>query len=270
MEKKLLETVERMNQRPRHEVDPQLRERVLAKYPTMEPEQRQAVEQLTSGGPIRMLSGTAGTGKGFTLNACREIFEAEGRQVIGMAEAGRTAQRFEADTGIASRTMAKRLIQLQRGELKLSENSTLVVDEAGMLGTAAFAKVLEHVEKANAHILFIGDSFQLQPVTAGAPYKTLGNLVDGEAKLNQIRRQEQQWARDAVLDLKAGKSAEALEKFIANKQFTLTETRREAMGQVVQRWEQTGGVQNPEKSADAGRHQWGGSGTQQARPIRAN
>ena len=247
-EYRLLETVERLNQEPHHSVDPALRDRVLARFPTIEPEQRQAVERLTSGGPIRMLSGTAGTGKSFALTACREIFEAEGRQVIGMADAGRTARRLEADTGIPSRTMAKRLIQLQRGQLTLNEHSTLVVDEAGMLGSVAFAKILEYVEKSKAHILFVGDSWQLQPVTAGAPYKVLGNLVDGEATLNRIRRQEQQWARDAVLDLKAGKSADALAKFIEHKQFTLTETRREAMGQVVARWESNGGVRDPEQS----------------------
>jgi conjugative relaxase-like TrwC/TraI family protein len=249
-ERRLLETVERLNREAHHAVDPAVRDRVLARYPTIDPEQRRAVEQLTSGGPIRMLSGTAGTGKSFTLTACREIFEAEGRQVLGIADAGRTAQRLEQDTGIASQTMARTLLQLRHGRLKLTERSTLVVDEAGMLGSVAFAKILEYVEESKARILFVGDSWQLQPVTAGAPYKVLGNLVEAgaEATLNRIRRQEQQWARDAVLDLKAGKSADALAKFIENKQFTVTETRREAMGEVVARLELTGGVAHPERS----------------------
>ena len=248
-EKKLIERVQSMQQTPSHEPDKRIVQDVLKKYPTIEPEQKKAVELLVSGGPIRLLSGTAGTGKGFCLKVCADIWAREGREVIGIADAGRTERRLEEDTGIKSQTMAMALIRLQSGRLTLKPNTTIVVDEAGMLGTIPFAKLLEHADQAKARVVYAGDGLQLQPVLAGAPYKMTAKMLgkENEATLVDIRRQDEKWARDVVHDAKAGRSAEALAKFIEHKQFVLTDTRREAMQKLVEQWVRDGGIENPER-----------------------
>ena len=247
LEKSMITRVIRMQEWPRHEVPRSIIEWVFMKYPSSEPEQRRAVDVLTSGGPIRLLSGTAGTGKGFCLSACHEVWRLEGRDVIGIAEAGATAKRLERDTGIKSSTMAMTLIRLASRRITLSPRSTVVVNEAGMLGTAPLARLLEYVEKAQAHLVLVGDSDQLQPVQAGAPFKYIAKTIGGEAKLVNIRRQEEQWARDAVHDFKAGRSHEALTRFIEHKRFVLADTRQEAMQKLVAQWVVDGGISNPER-----------------------
>ena len=269
LEKAMLERVRRVAARPPHEVEKSVLEGVLRNYPTIAPEQKRAVEYLTSGGPIRMLSGTAGTGKGFTLQVCHEVWKREGREVIGIADAGATAKRLEKDTGISSDTMAMTLIRLESGRLTLSPRSTVVVDEAGMLGTAPFAKLLEHVDRAGARVIFAGDADQLQPVQAGAPFKYVSDIV-GETKLVDIRRQKEQWARDAVHDLKAGRSYEALAKFIEHGRFVLADTRQRGDAKARRAVDQRRRGEDPGAGLDGGRRQLRGPGAEFTRPGRAN
>jgi conjugative relaxase-like TrwC/TraI family protein len=246
-EKKYLDLVQGLHERAgRHEVKREILDEVFRKYPTIDPEQKRAVEYLTSGGPIRLLSGTAGAGKSFCLKVCNEVWTRENRTVVGVAEQGSTQKMLEQETGIKSDTLAMTLIRLDSGRLKLTERTTVVCDEAGMLGTVPMARLQSHVAKAQARLVFAGDSLQLQPVQAGAPFKYIADIV-GEEKLVNIRRQKEQWARDAVHDLKAGRSDEALRKFLVHDQLIGTDTRREAMQKQIAKWKELGGVTNPER-----------------------
>jgi conjugative relaxase-like TrwC/TraI family protein len=249
LEKKFIEQVKRMDARPHTETPRAIIDEVLKNYPTIWPEQKKAVELLTDGGAVRLMSGTAGTGKGFVLKVCHDVWKKQGREVIGIADAGTIAENLFKDTGIRSSTMAMTLIRLDRGWLKLNSNTTLVVDEAGQLGTLPLAKLQMYAERANAQLRYAGDDLQLQPVQAGAPYKNMVRILgeDKEARLTEVQRQNEQWARDAVKDLKAARSAEAIKKFIDHKQFAVTENRREAMQKVVEKWVENGGLNNPDK-----------------------
>ena len=247
-ERKLLDAIGRQAGERRHELDPAILERVLRRYPTITPEQKEAVLHLTEGVPLRLLSGTAGTGKGYVLTACHDIWKEEGRHVVGVAEAGRTAKRLQRDTGIPSDTLAMTLIRLGRGDLRLSEKSVVVVDEAGMLGTAPLAKLLACVEKAKSTLILAGDSFQLQPVQAGPPSRSRRtSSARRRSSTRSSARKSGGW-REAVHDFKAGRSQEALAKFIEHGAFVVTETRRDAFARCVEQWRGDGGVDHPEKA----------------------
>lgn len=253
LERQMLRSVELVvrgpaSESPKHLVDEALADQAARGPHPLDPEQRRAVEYLCSGPNIRLLSGLAGTGKSSTLKTCKIVWEAEGREVIGCAVMAKTAKRLEAGTGIESGTLDKLLGQLDRGTRKLSPDSVIVLDEAGMVGTRHMARLLEHLAKTpGARAIGTGDDEQLQPVTAGGPFKYLADAkVLGEARLTNIYRQKEAWARDAVRHFEAGRSDEAIATYIESGHFHLADSRPQAMAQLIEQWKADGGIKNPE------------------------
>ncbi len=58
------------------------------------------------------------------------------------------------------------------------------------------ARVLKVVEEAGAKVVLVGDAMQLQPIQAGAAFRAITERI-GFAELSGVRRQSEQWARDA-------------------------------------------------------------------------
>ncbi len=72
----------------------------------------------------------------------------------------------------------------------------LVIDEAGMVSSLQMARVLDAVEKAGAKVVLVGDAMQLQPIGAGAAFRAISERISS-AELAGVRRQQDEWARDA-------------------------------------------------------------------------
>jgi len=87
-----------------------------APTPQMSSEQRAALAHITKEtGGIALVSGMAGTGKTFLLDAAREAWEAQGFKVIGAAVAGKAARGLEEGAGIKSTTVARLGFEWERG-----------------------------------------------------------------------------------------------------------------------------------------------------------
>lgn len=247
MERQMLRNVERIVQGSRGASDPLVVERVLKGPRTLDKEQIEAVQWLCSGPDVRLLSGIAGAGKTYTLQTCHEVWKAEGRDVLGCAVAAAAAKRLHAGTEIPSGTLDRLLIDLDNGRQSLHSRSVIVLDEAGMVGTRHLARLVEHLADApGARLVLIGDAKQLQPVLAGGPFKYLAETL-GEARLGTIRRQEAQWARDAVRDFEQGRAREAISAFIDHGHFHLSESRPQAMAQLIDQWKSDGGLLAPDQ-----------------------
>lgn len=245
LERHMLRNIERVVQRPGNGSSPDRIEQALNGPRPLDDEQKEAVRWLCSGPSIRLLSGLAGTGKTWTLQTANEIWQSEGREVIGCAIAAAAAERLQEGTGIESSTLDKLLGQLDRGKRELSPNSVIVLDEAGMVGTRHMARLVEYIaETPGARLVLVGDAKQLQPILAGGPFKYLSDIL-GEAKLTVIRRQEAEWSRDAVRDFEAGRSEKAIQTYIDNGHFHLAENRPEAIGQILDQWKADGGIKDP-------------------------
>lgn len=108
---------------------PQMSSPVMS-TPVMSDEQRQALSYLTKEtGSIALVSGVAGSGKTFLLDAARETWEAQGFKVIGASVAGRAARGLQEDTGIKSTTVTRLTMEWERGfELTPSEKFTRKVE----------------------------------------------------------------------------------------------------------------------------------------------
>lgn len=256
LERALLGNVEAVVRGARNETPRPLVERVIADTSrrgfTLAPEQADAVRYLTAGPSIRLLVGIAGSGKTTTLKTCLEVWRAEkpNRVIIGAAVAAKTKNRLRDELGgsVPCETLAKLLVLLDNGRLRLDANTVILLDEGGMVGTRQIARLVEHIRKVpGARLVVVGDAKQLQPVEAGGPFKYLEALLEKPAKLSTIRRQEEVWARDAVADFEQGRAEVAIGRYLQEGYFKLAESRPLAIAKIVELWKGCGGVENPEK-----------------------
>ena len=79
-------------------------------------EQQAALKHITQGeGQIAVVSGVAGSGKTFLLQAAREAWEQEGYKVLGAAVAGKAARGLQEGAGMDSFTLSRLLYEQKRG-----------------------------------------------------------------------------------------------------------------------------------------------------------
>jgi conjugative relaxase-like TrwC/TraI family protein len=200
-------------------------------------EQKHALFSITGGSEssIKVVSGMAGTGKTTLLKSAREFWEAQGFEVRGAALAAVAAKGLEEGAGIKSETLHKTLFDIEKGNLRLTGKTVLVVDEAGMVGTRQMAELVEAVAKSKAQLVLVGDEKQLQPIEHGNPFKAIGEVV-GRSELTDIRRQSDLWAREAVKDFAFGRAAEGLKAYAEKDLLFVGVSRKEAIKEMVSDW----------------------------------
>lgn len=195
-----------------HDVSNKRMAAVLQKYDTLSEEQSHAIQRVTKAGQFAAIVGDAGTGKSFCMRIAAEAWEAEGYRVRGCALAGKAADELEAGSGIDSRTIHSLEASWKSGKDKLTSNDVLVVDEVGMVGSRQLARVLEAAQEAGAKVVVLGDHKQLSSIEAGAAFRGIVERV-GAAELTQIRRQTEQWAKDASAEFARGDFGKAMDAY---------------------------------------------------------
>lgn len=165
---------------------------------TMSPEQQVAVRHLSGPGGISVLSGRAGTGKTTTTEAVVAAYMVSGRHVIGCSTSWDAAQKLAEETGMsACYATAKLLYDLDHGNTRLDRNSVVIMDEAGMAGTAQIEAIAGYVNRAGGKLILEGDANQLQAIDAGSGFRLLADRL-GKAELIEIRRQRNAEDRKTV------------------------------------------------------------------------
>jgi Ti-type conjugative transfer relaxase TraA len=159
-------------------------------------DQDKTIRHMLSSDQISCVVGFAGAGKTTSLEAAKDAWKQGGYKVIGLAPTGRAADNM-AVCGIHAMTVHKFLGAQEQGRERVSSNSVIVLDEAGMVDSRRFAQLLTIVEKAGAKIVPMGDANQLQAVEAGPAFRLLTNRV-APAVLETIVRQKEDWQRDAT------------------------------------------------------------------------
>lgn len=164
----------------------------------LSPEQRKAAHHVCAeSGGVAVVQGRAGTGKTTVSDAVVKAYKASGRHVIGAATGWDAAKKLEAESGIDSHSITSLIGKLDRGQIKLTSKSVLLIDEAGMVGTPSMKALLDHAHAAKAKVLLQGDTLQLQSVERGAPMRAIAKEV-GSVELTDIRRQKQRADRDTA------------------------------------------------------------------------
>ena len=199
-------------------------------------EQRDAFDHITEGRGLASVIGYAGTGKSAMLGVAREAWEREGYQVRGAALSGIAAENLEGGSGIRSRTIASLEHGWAQGRDQLTRNDVLVLDEAGMIGTRQMERVLSHARDAGAKVVLVGDPEQLQAIEAGAAFRSIAER-HGAAEITEVRRQREDWQKDATRALATGRTAEAIHAYDDRGMVHAADTREQARAELVDGWD---------------------------------
>ena len=163
----------------------------------LDAEQRAAVVAALQS-PLSVATGLPGTGKTVLIEALADLGAAAlgEDQVALAAPTGRAARRVEEATGHEAKTIHRLLgwVPGQEAERNFEEPieaGLVVIDEASMLSLDVLEVLLDAIP-TGAHVVFVGDVDQLEPVGAGKP---LDDLIESGlcpvARLRTIKRQSQ-------------------------------------------------------------------------------
>lgn len=168
-------------------------------------EHQKAIVSAATSAKCCVLAGTPGTGKTFAAAAVIKRLTCDGKSVAVCAPTGKAAVRCTASlrangVDLLNATTIHRLLGIRRNGhdgqgwgFMFNEQEPLpyqfvIVDESSMLDTDLFASLLRACSR-EAHVLMIGDPYQLPPVGHGAPLRDMmssGRVPCGE--LTEIRR----------------------------------------------------------------------------------
>lgn len=239
-EQRLHRAAELMAEKERHEVGDRERETALARAEArglvLSGEQAEALAHVTDGRDLGVVVGYAGTGKSAMLGVAREAWEAAGYEVRGIALSGIAAENLESGSGIASRTIASMEHGWGQGRDVLTSRDVLVIDEAGMVGTRQLERVLSHAADAGAKVVLVGDPQQLQSIEAGAAFRSIFERHGG-AEIGEVRRQREDWQRDATRELATGRTGDAIHAYDAHGMVHAAATREQARDGLIEGWD---------------------------------
>ncbi|WP_244910407.1 Ti-type conjugative transfer relaxase TraA, partial [Agrobacterium rosae] len=228
----------RMADRDSHGVRADHVDRALDRQDAMLPgsglsdEQRTAVRHITSPQQIAAVIGFAGAGKSTMLAAARDAWERQGFTVHGAALAGKAAEGLTQSSGIAARTLASWEYGWQNGKGELQRGDILVIDEAGMVGSRQLARIVAHVEARGAKLVLVGDHEQLQAIGAGSPFRAIAERI-GSVELTEIRRQKQDWQRQASIAFATHRTGDGLAAYAEQGSVQFADNRDQAREQLV-------------------------------------
>jgi len=171
--------------------------------------QHEAASAVAGYNPLTLIVGPAGAGKTTMLRAAvTALHSPPHRPVFGFAPTAKAARVLEDETGMVSDTVAKLLYEWSRpdrppGDWWLGPHATVVVDEAGMLGTHDLHRLMQLARQNTWRLVLVGDPHQLQAVGRGGIFAELcstGRTIE----LERIHRFVNPWEAAASLQLRHG------------------------------------------------------------------
>ena len=153
--------------------------------------------------------GPAGAGKTTLLERAVDDLASWDRPVFGVAPTAKAARVLQRDTGVAADTVAKlhyEWSRTDRGPLdtyRLPAGTTVIVDEAGMIGTPSLHRLVDLADRQGWRLALVGDPRQLQAVGRGGLFAEL--CTTGRVhELARLHRFTERWEAAASLQLRAG------------------------------------------------------------------
>lgn len=209
----------------------------------LSPSQLDALRHIAGkSGQVVVLQGYAGTGKSSLLSAAKVAWEKSGFRVVGAAFSGRAAEELESASKIRSHTVDRLLYQWAQPESRIrpmDKKTVLVVDEAGMLDSVKYGKLLGYAEKTGAKLVLVGDEKQLPPIGPASMFAELGAVL-GRGELTEIRRQRNPLLRMVVEETADGNPRRALKLLQHDNLLRLSDTPEQVRQQLVNDWFRSG------------------------------
>lgn len=263
MEKRMADTAKTLQEKHTHSPDPHAVQRAifamnnkLAKETngaaSLSREQIAAIEYMTEGRGLSMLVGVAGAGKTTIMEAAKNALEIQGFRVRGAAPSGIAAaslknigmnastlhaleMRLATADDILANNQGRPLTTKQQAFVKdnlLTDRDIIIVDEAGMVGSKMMDRLLQRVKDSGTKLVLVGDPEQLQSIEAGTAFRDL--LKESpHARLSEVRRQTNDWQRQASVMFSDNRTAEALRLYDKHGHITRTKKHSTAIDELV-------------------------------------
>lgn len=153
-----------------------------------EGQERMAREFATSDKLLVVGIGAAGAGKTSSTRLAVNAIEASEGRVVGMAPTAAAAAVMREEMGIEADTVDKILSDWKNGApVSLRAGDVLLVDEAGMVSTPKFQKILQLAQERGALVRALGDYRQLSAVGSGGALRLVDREV-GATHLDELFR----------------------------------------------------------------------------------
>ena len=192
------------------------RTRQVADAMTLDAEQRSALLKATGTDGLVVIEGLAGTGKSHSLNAIREAHVRAGWRVIGLAPTNTAAEGLRQLGFQEGRTVHLELFYQANGRqdrsLPWTRDTLVILDEGAMLDTPTYRRLMDRAAESGAKVIVAGDDRQLGSVERGGMFTAIKDAY-GSAKITKVRRQEEDWQRQASEDFSEGRVAEGLRAY---------------------------------------------------------
>jgi hypothetical protein len=171
------------------------------------------------------------------LSVVAAAFAKAGCQVLGTATSGQAARNLSTEAEIGTRTLANMIWRLDHNRLVLTDQTVVILDEAGMTDDVDLVRLAAHVEAAGAKLICVGDHLQLGPVGPGG---ALGALVARHPAavhhLSENRRQHDPSEREALVALRHGDVSEAISFYRGLDRIHAGPSRSDALQGAVDAW----------------------------------
>lgn len=177
--------------------------------------QRAAIERIGTGGRFGVVLAAAGAGKSTALKPLVASWKEMQRDVYGASLAWRQADDM-VDAGIDKKNVKAFSVLLKglaTGDIRMTENAVVAVDEWGLLGTRQGLELLRYRARMGFSIVALGDEKQCTAIEAGAiidlSRRALG--ADQIPEILTTKRQETDREKEIAGLFRDGRAAEALD-----------------------------------------------------------
>lgn len=214
-----------------------VRNQVTEKY-TLSPEQQAAYDHVTqTPHNLSIIQGRAGVGKSYVLRPIREVHEASGYRVIGLAPTHKVAQDM-LEEGFKEATTCHAFLFAQKNQRNTIDARTLlIVDEAAMLSTELQIELFNGARRAGSKVLLVGDSRQLSSIQKGGMFEVLAEKF-GSVEITDVKRQPILWQKEVSEFLSRGEVKEAVYLLNEHKRIFFSETKETSCAALINAWSQ--------------------------------
>ncbi|WP_016796590.1 MobF family relaxase [Vibrio cyclitrophicus] len=201
-------------------------------------EQKEAIQYTLCSGDLSITQGSAGAGKTTLMLAAKLAYEKQELTIKGACIAKKAADNLTQETGIQSYTVASLVTAINNNRNPLNKVDVLVVDEAGLLPSTDLQLLLYEAKVSNCKVILTGEDKQLDAINRGGALRFLSRSeVLGTQRIETIRRQRQEWAKQVVVNLRDKRSQEALEVLKKHNCLHWADTNEEAIQELIRDWE---------------------------------
>ncbi|BAG41136.1 putative conjugative transfer protein TraA [Orientia tsutsugamushi str. Ikeda] len=184
----------------------------------------------TSG--VRVLRGRAGTGKSYVLIKAHKLATNRRQKVIGLAPTHKAVSELRSKGYTEVYTVKGFLYNRKKNFM---QGSLIVVDEAGMVGTKAYAELFRVVRNNYCQLILAGDEKQLASIERGGMFEMLSNNF-GSHVLIDIRRQSENWSREAATKFAESNILSGITLMRQNKCVKFDNTLQDSISKLIYDW----------------------------------